>query len=148
MASQTVSFSLDKLTQILEEHVRIVEEINRVVNEIMSLPRSEGEGMVDELNELVSSLGSVREGLLSAASEYRRLVACCNVRDPHVEALLSYYVLAGSKREDEALSRASRLTEEAREEAARTKDVVDSIRDVLVSVSASSGQASHGSSSR
>ena len=148
MASQTVSFSLDRLTQILEEHVRIVEEINRLVNEIMSLPQSEGEEFVGELDELVASLSSVRDGLLSAASEYGRLAACCNVRSPHVEALLSYYVLAGSKREDEALLRASRLSEEAREEAARTREIVDGIRDVLVSVSALGGQASHGSSSR
>ncbi len=139
------TFSIDRIAQSMQEHAEILNELSSAVNECLSLPEGQRQGLSDRLSELIGYLRNVREGVSKAVTEYESVSTCCMARDDYVEALISYYVMAGSKRELEVLRRAGEVMD-VRDEISNVKELVEKMKDVLVRLSSigagAKGQAS------
>ncbi len=150
MAFQVLQFSADRLAQLMNDHRGLIDRLNEAVNHVLSLALPERSEVMQEVYDSIKALRDMREGIQGAAKDYARVVDCCLVRDEYLEALLNYYLYAGSKVEREALSRARALTP-VTEELSDVDRTVEEVRDTLVLVAARSasagGQPSHGSSS-
>lgn len=109
--AELLQFNVNKIAQALQEHADLLERMRGQLNQYMSLRDEEKESMVEQMEETIRSLRSAREGIEKATMEYEALVGCCLTRDDYMEALLGYYIMAGSRRERELLKEASRVVD-------------------------------------
>ncbi|MGC9071980.1 MAG: hypothetical protein ACP5HK_04715 [Acidilobus sp.] len=136
-----LEYSVDKVAHVLEEHRQLVLNVTEAVNQALAVPEAEREQVVTGIRDLLNSLMGAREGLLKSGSEYVKIVRCCLRRDESLEALFSYYVMAGHKMEQEAVKRAGGLIE-IMDDLNHIRDTTSSLQQVLIEVSGLRGQAS------
>jgi arginine deiminase len=132
--TELLQFNVSRAAQALQEHADLLERMRGQLNQYVSLRDEEREGMVEQVEDTIRSIRSAREGVEKAAREYEMLVGCCLARDDYMEALLGYYLMAGSRRERELLSAASRVVDVS-EDIDGIGRVTRLIQEVLVSVS-------------
>jgi len=126
---------------VLDEHRQLVQRVTETVNQALSLPEDQREETSEGLRELLEGLHSVREGLLKAGKDYLMVVTCCLKRDEDLEALIGYYVMAGQRIEQEAITRAGRLVAVG-DDLNHVKETVSGLQELLIQVSGLRGRPS------
>jgi hypothetical protein len=112
-----VESHVEILAALLEDHLNLLEEINRYISFIASLD-SVKEDHISPLLSRISDLSTLRSTLLNTMS---RAVEAARSVDPSDDsigdlyALIMYYAEAGSHRESEVLRRAERFVDVSRE---------------------------------
>ncbi|NAZ32583.1 MAG: hypothetical protein GU352_07760 [Acidilobus sp.] len=126
---------------MLDEHRQLVQRVTETVNRALSLPEGQREETSEGLRELLDNLHSVREGLLKAGKDYLMVVTCCLERSEDLEALISYYVMAGQRIEQEAIMKAGRLVAVG-DDLKHVKETVSGLQELLIQVSSLRGRSS------
>jgi len=127
---------------VLDEHRQLVQRVTETVNQALSLPEEQRGETSEGLRELLDSLHSVREGLLKAGKDYLMVVTCClERRDEDLEALIGYYVMAGQRIEQEAITKAGRLVA-VDDDLKHVKETVSGLQELLIQVSSLRGRSS------
>ncbi|MFP3312652.1 MAG: hypothetical protein RXN88_03930 [Acidilobus sp.] len=133
-----LQFSVTRVAQALQEHADLVERLREQLNLYMALREGDREEALGQLSEYLVSLRNVRDGIEKAVDEYSMIASCCLARSQDFEALLGYYIMAGSRRERETLEQASRFID-VRGDFERLERLVRALQDALITVSSSAG---------
>jgi CMP-2-keto-3-deoxyoctulosonic acid synthetase len=126
---------------VLDEHRQLVQRVTETVNQALSLPEDQRGETSKGLRELLDGLHSVREGLLKAGKDYLMVVTCCLERNEDLEALIGYYVMAGQRIEQEAITKAGRLVAVS-DDLKHVKETVSGLQELLIQVSGLRGRSS------
>ncbi len=136
-----LEYSVDRVAQVLEEHRRLVQSFSEAVNRALASSGEQRQQEIEGLRELLGGLRGAREGLLKSGADYLKIAMCCLHRDESLEALFSYYLIAGHKLEEEAVQRAADLIRVG-EDLDHIRRTTSELQEVLVTVSVIRGQAS------
>lgn len=141
MAQAMLEYSVDRVARVLEEHRQLVQRFSEAVNRALASTGEERQQEIIGIRDLLSGLRGAREGLLKSGTDYLKIARCCLRRDESLEALFSYYLIAGHKLEEEAIQRAAELVG-VKEELDHIKMTMSELQDLLVAVSGLRGRAS------